>query len=137
MREHKQGKYKKKLFRKINFYKNKYIYKNPLKFDTSMGFLLVLPECHLSEYTYTPLSDIRVISHLFGQSVVYLSLNFARLCFAIYAAVCAGMRNLEHMLDFLLARGYASRIKAAVLALDKAFVIKCGVSVTSCLFKKL
>ena len=42
---------------------------NPLKHRVSRDFPLVLPECHLSEYTYTPSGSILPISHLFGQSV--------------------------------------------------------------------
>ena len=42
---------------------------NPLKHRVSRDFPLVLPECHLSEYSYTPSGSILPISRLFGQSV--------------------------------------------------------------------
>ena len=42
---------------------------NPLKHRVSRDFPLVLPECHLSEYSYTPSGSILPISRLFGQPV--------------------------------------------------------------------
>ncbi len=57
--------------------------------------------------------------------------------FAVYTAVCAGMRDLEHMLNLLLTRCDASRVEATVNVLYIARIVKRGISVLPCFFKKL
>ena len=101
---------------------------NPLKHRVSRDFPLVLPECHLSEYSYTPSGSILPISHLFGQSVsvskvfrhaeackkILAGFSFINLRAYIRLVYCIQGRLQGHFRHYIQSRNSRTSILSAV-----------------------